>query len=72
MQFPPFLNPCNLSLIAGFATTALMNASSTLMIDLVPGQSCSVTACVRELTYELEVVLNAFIRIIFSSVIYVP
>ena len=49
-----------------------MNASSTLMIDLVPGQSCSVTACVRELTYELEVVLNAFIRIIFSSVIYVP
>ena len=37
-----------LSLIAGFACTALMNATSTLMIDLVPGQSSSVTACVRE------------------------
>jgi hypothetical protein len=58
-----------LSLIAGFATTSLMNASATLMIDLVPGQSSSVTACVRELIHEVEEVLIAFIRTIFYGVI---
>ena len=31
-----------------------MNAASTLMIDLVPDQSSSVTACVSELAYELK------------------
>ena len=41
-------------LIVGFSSATLMNAASTLMIDLVPGQSSSVTACVRELIHELE------------------
>ena len=45
-----------------------MNSTSTLMIDLVPGQSSSVIACVRELIHELEEVLIAFIRTIFSGV----
>jgi hypothetical protein len=41
--------------IAGFACIALMNAASTLMIDLVPGQSSSVSACVREfIIHEFE------------------
>ena len=44
----------NLSLIVGFASVALTNAASTLMIDLVPDQSSSVTACVGEPTYELK------------------
>ena len=57
-----------MSLIAGFACTTLMNLSSTLMIDLVPGQSSSVTACVRELIHELEEVLIALIRTIFYGV----
>ena len=39
------------------------------MIDLVPDQSSSVTACVRELIHDLEVVLITFLRIIFSDVI---
>ena len=51
--------------IAGFAITALTNAASTLMIDLVPGQSSSVIACVREVIHELEDVLIALIRTIF-------
>ena len=51
VQFLPILK---LSLIAGFACVAIMNAASTLMIDLVPGQSSSVTACVREVIHELE------------------
>ena len=38
------------------------------MIDLVPDQSSSVTACVRELIYELEEVLIAIIRAIFYSI----
>jgi hypothetical protein len=59
-----------LSLIAGFATTALMNSTTTLTIDLFPGQSSSVIACVRrELIRELEVSLKSFIRIIFSGTI---
>ena len=49
----PFLPILELSLIAGFACVAIMNAASTLMIDLVPGQSSSVTACVREVIHEL-------------------
>ena len=39
------------------------------MIDLAPGQSSSVTACVRELIHDLEAVLITFLRIIFSGVI---
>ena len=48
-----------------------MNAASTLMIDLVPGQSSSVTACVRELIYIKveEVLILQFIRTIFYDVI---
>ena len=38
------------------------------MIDLVPDQGSSVTACVRELIHELEVVLIAFIRTILDGV----
>ena len=44
-----------------------MNSSSTLMIDLVPGQSSSVTGCVRELTHEVEEVLIT----IFRTILYV-
>ena len=62
-----------MSHIAGFACIALMNSTSTLMIDLVPGQSSSVTACVRELIHELEEeVLIIFIRTIFYAVLQVP
>jgi hypothetical protein len=39
------------------------------MIDLVPGQSSSVTACVRERIRELDEVLIAFIRTIFYGVV---
>ena len=55
-------------LSAGFCYIALMNTACTLMIDLVPGQSSSVIACVRELIHELEEVLIAFIRTIFYGV----
>ena len=52
----------NLSFIAGFASIALTNAAATLMIDLFPDQSSSITACVGELTNELkEVLIAAFI-----------
>ena len=50
----------NLSFIAGFASIALTNAAATLMIDLFPDQSSSITACVGELTNELKEVLIAF------------
>ena len=55
-------------LIAGFSSTSLTNLACTLMIDLVPDQGSSVTACVRELIHELEVVLIAFIRTILDGV----
>jgi len=32
--------------IVGYISITIMNAASTLMIDLAPGQSSSVTACV--------------------------
>ena len=65
--------PLILQFIAGFATTSLTNAASTLMIDLVPDQSSSVIACVRELIHELEEVLIAFmIRTIYHGVFQVP
>ena len=79
----PFLNDtkiglCYVAVISGgmiIATPirgALMNTSSTLIIiDLVPGQSSPVTACVRELQiiHELEEELITFIRTIFKSVV---
>ena len=38
------------------------------MIDLVPGQSSSVTACVRELIHEIDEMLIAFIRTISHDI----
>jgi len=37
--------PLILSFIIGYAAIALMNVTQTLIVDLVPGQSASVTAC---------------------------
>jgi hypothetical protein len=46
---PPFLSSC--VGIVGYLSISVMNATSTLMIDLVPDQSSSVTACVRNLYF---------------------
>lgn len=48
--------------VVGYIGTAVMNTCSTLMIDLLPGQSSSVTACVSRVyfTYPVD----------FSSLLY--
>ncbi|KAF8807811.1 MFS general substrate transporter [Phlegmacium glaucopus] len=60
--------PLILQFIAGFTCIALMNSTSTLMIDLVPGQSSSVTACNNFVRCTLSAVLVSVIDLIMKGI----
>ncbi|KAF9532127.1 MFS general substrate transporter [Crepidotus variabilis] len=60
--------PVVLHFIMGFVSISLMNTSSTLMIDLLPGQSSSVTACSNLTRCTLSAVLVSLIDIIIRSI----
>lgn len=60
--------PLILQFIAGFSCIALMNSTSTLMIDLVPGQSSSVTACNNLVRCSLSAVLVSVIQLILNGI----
>jgi len=60
--------PLILQFIAGAACIAIMNAASTLMIDLVPGQSSSVTACNNFLRCNISAVLVSVLDLIINGI----
>lgn len=56
-----------LALAVGFVLTAVMNTIQTLLVDLVPAQGSSVTACVRSLfpgqfQLSLKMLTRAFLQ----------
>jgi len=60
--------PLILQFIAGFSCIALMNSTSTLMIDLVPSQSSSITACNNLVRCSLSAVLVSVIELILNGI----
>ncbi|KAF9478846.1 MFS general substrate transporter [Pholiota conissans] len=60
--------PLIMQFIAGWITMAVMNATSTLNIDLVPGQSSSVTACNNLVRCSLTAILVSVIQLIIDKI----
>ncbi|KAF8167670.1 major facilitator superfamily domain-containing protein [Crassisporium funariophilum] len=60
--------PLILQFIVGFVSIGVMNSASTLMIDLVPGQSSSVTACNNLVRCTLSAVLVSVIELIIKGI----
>jgi len=60
--------PLILQFIVGFACMALMNSTSTLMIDLVPDQSSSVTACNNFVRCSLSAVVVSVIDLVLNGI----
>ncbi|KJA20565.1 hypothetical protein HYPSUDRAFT_188667 [Hypholoma sublateritium FD-334 SS-4] len=60
--------PLILQFVAGWLTIAVMNATSTLNIDLVPGQSSSVTACNNLVRCSLTAILVSVIQLIINGI----
>ncbi|KDR85436.1 hypothetical protein GALMADRAFT_132132 [Galerina marginata CBS 339.88] len=60
--------PLILQFVIGYISIAIMNACSTLMIDLVPGQSSSVTACNNITRCTLSAVVVSVIELIIKAI----
>ncbi|CAA7265936.1 unnamed protein product [Cyclocybe aegerita] len=60
--------PLVLQFLIGSVSIAIMNDASTLMIDLVPGQSSSVTACNNLIRCTLSAVLVSVIELIIKGI----
>ncbi|KJA20567.1 hypothetical protein HYPSUDRAFT_787344 [Hypholoma sublateritium FD-334 SS-4] len=60
--------PLILQFMIGWLAIAVMNTTSTLNIDLVPGQSSSVTACNNLVRCSLASVLISTIQLIMNSI----
>lgn len=60
--------PLILQIIVGYASIAIMNATSTLMIDLAPSQSSSITACNNLVRCTLSAVLVSVIQLILDGI----
>ncbi|KAF9476062.1 MFS general substrate transporter [Pholiota conissans] len=60
--------PLILHFIFGFTGIAIMNVASTLIIDLIPGQSSSVTACNNLIRCTLSAVLVSVIEFILKGI----
>lgn len=58
------LRHTNVYAVVGFVAIAVMNATQTLIIDLIPSQSSSVTACVSHASASsfIPVLLHACLR----------
>ncbi|KJA29580.1 hypothetical protein HYPSUDRAFT_174289 [Hypholoma sublateritium FD-334 SS-4] len=59
--------PLILQFIMGYTSIAMMNVASTLMIDLVPGQSSSVTACNNLIRCALSALLVSVIQLMLNA-----
>ncbi|PPQ83614.1 hypothetical protein CVT25_006299 [Psilocybe cyanescens] len=59
--------PLILHFIGGLVSICIMNASSTMMIDLVPSQSSSVTACNNLIRCILSAVIVSVIELIIKA-----
>ncbi|KAF8204569.1 major facilitator superfamily domain-containing protein [Pholiota molesta] len=59
--------PLILQFIIGYMSISIMNVASTLMIDLVPGQSSSVTACNNLIRCTLSAVLVSVIELMLKG-----
>ncbi|KAF9454087.1 MFS general substrate transporter [Macrolepiota fuliginosa MF-IS2] len=59
--------PLVLQFIIGYMCIAIMNGSSTIMIDLVPGQGSAVTACNNLVRCGLSAVFVSVIELMFNS-----
>lgn len=60
--------PLVLQFVIGYLSISVMNATSTLMIDLVPDQSSSVTACNNLIRCTLSAVLVSTIELILKGI----
>lgn len=60
--------PLILQMIVGYASIAIMNATSTLMIDLAPSQSSAIIACNNLIRCTLSAVLVAVIQLILDGI----
>jgi len=59
--------PLILQFVVGFISISVMNACSTLMIDLLPGQSSSVTACNNLIRCTLSAVIVSVIDLMMKA-----
>ncbi|KAF8640674.1 hypothetical protein AX17_000331 [Amanita inopinata Kibby_2008] len=60
--------PIILQFIMGYAAISVMSSTSTLMIDLVPGQSSSVTACSNLVRCTFAAVVVSVIELIIDAI----
>ncbi|KAL9716504.1 hypothetical protein Ac2012v2_000952 [Leucoagaricus gongylophorus] len=60
--------PLILHIIIGYLIMGVMNGLSTIMLDLVPGQSSAVTACNNLVRCLLSAVLVSVIELIFDAI----
>ncbi|XP_006453741.1 hypothetical protein AGABI2DRAFT_39845, partial [Agaricus bisporus var. bisporus H97] len=60
--------PLILQIIMGYMCIGVMNASSTIMIDLVPGQGSAITACNNLVRCLLSAALVSVIQLIFDGI----
>ncbi|KNZ75019.1 Quinidine resistance protein 2 [Termitomyces sp. J132] len=60
--------PLIIQIVVGYISIAVMNSAQTLMIDLFPGQSSSITACNNFVRCTLSAVLVSIIDIIFNGI----
>ncbi|KAF9537815.1 MFS general substrate transporter [Agrocybe pediades] len=60
--------PLILQFIVGYTSISVMNGVSTLMIDLVPGQSSSVTACNNFIRCSLSAVIVSVVEPIINAI----
>ncbi|KXN88757.1 Quinidine resistance protein 1 [Leucoagaricus sp. SymC.cos] len=60
--------PLILQIIIGYMCISIMNGSSTIMIDLVPGQGSAVTACNNFVRCLLSAALVSVIELIFDAI----
>lgn len=60
--------PLIMQILVGFVTISVMNSTQTLMIDLVPGQGSSITACNNLFRCGLTALLVSVIDLIIRSI----
>ncbi|KAJ3573050.1 hypothetical protein NP233_g2682 [Leucocoprinus birnbaumii] len=60
--------PLILQIIIGYLIMGVMNGSSTIMLDLVPGQGSAVTACNNLVRCLLSAALVSIIQLIFDAI----
>ncbi|KAF9460102.1 major facilitator superfamily domain-containing protein [Collybia nuda] len=60
--------PLVIQIVVGYLSIAMMNSTQTLMIDLMPGQGSSITACNNFVRCSLSAALVSVIQLIIDAV----